>query len=288
MTLDIHLDLETADPDDVMALALLATHPRVCLRSVSIFPGGLDQVGLVRYVLNRLGVAIPIGAAGLDDGKHRVSQFHYRWLGQIENGSPDGSPSEVIQSTLQNHRNVMLVTGAPLRNVAAALDSAGPEWFTSWVCQGGFAGDNVVSEADQLPKFLGRRTCPTYNLNGDPTAAEKLLKSERFQEIRMVAKNVCHGQFFGLEDIARTPRGAHRGLDMLLDGMTTYCERKPEGKALHDVVAAVLAIAPSAATWARGQPYRERGAWGFSPNPDSPIQICTSLNRASFEEALVR
>lgn len=36
----VHFDLETADPDDVMALCILATHPRCDLVGVSVFPGG--------------------------------------------------------------------------------------------------------------------------------------------------------------------------------------------------------------------------------------------------------
>ncbi|WP_294318829.1 hypothetical protein [uncultured Chryseobacterium sp.] len=49
-----HFDLETADPDDAMTSAILATHPRVYLVSVSVHPGGKDQIGFVRKILNIL------------------------------------------------------------------------------------------------------------------------------------------------------------------------------------------------------------------------------------------
>ena len=38
--LPFHFDMETADPDDSMTLAVLATHPKVHLVSVSVHPGG--------------------------------------------------------------------------------------------------------------------------------------------------------------------------------------------------------------------------------------------------------
>jgi len=51
----LHLDIETGDPDDLWTLALMATHPRVNLKTVSVFPGRPDQIGLVRKVLKLVG-----------------------------------------------------------------------------------------------------------------------------------------------------------------------------------------------------------------------------------------
>ena len=68
-------DMETSDPDDVFALALLATHPRSKLVGVTIHPGGLDQVGVVRHILDRLGcTGVPIGVGAPKSAKSRVSQ----------------------------------------------------------------------------------------------------------------------------------------------------------------------------------------------------------------------
>ncbi len=52
--LPFHFDMETADPDDSMTLAVLATHPKVHLVSVSVHPGGTDQIGVVRHILRIL------------------------------------------------------------------------------------------------------------------------------------------------------------------------------------------------------------------------------------------
>src|SRR5690554_4907522 len=108
---NVHLDIETGDPDDVMALCLLATHPKINLCSVSVFPGGLDQVGLVRYVLDLLGLKIPIGANGLLDCKSRVSYFHYKWLGKTPNSKPDGGVVDIITDSLNKFDDITLITG---------------------------------------------------------------------------------------------------------------------------------------------------------------------------------
>lgn len=265
---DIHFDMEMQDPDDVFTLCILATHPRSNLKGVTVFPGGLDQVGLAKHVLRLVGRPdVPVGAAGLDDGKSRVSAFHYNWLGKIDPATPDFTEVELL---LKNSGDTTLVTGAPLRNVKKAFDAWTPAggvreaFYSSWTCQGGFAGDNVVPPEHRLEKFKGRLTCPTFNLGGDRKAAEALLGTHHMPFVNMVSKNVCHGVIFGPGAIERFPSHIHKGLDLLLDGMRYYIKKvNPQGKALHDVIAAGLTINPTAATWASGYPYYEKGEWGF-------------------------
>lgn len=287
---DIHLDIETADPDDILALCLLATHPKSNLKSVTVTPGGLDQVGVVKRILHTaLGKThIPIGANGLDDGKSRVSEFHYKWLGKVDKTKPDGSPTEIIGDTLREP-NQMLVTGAALKNIGAALDLYADRWFTHWTCQGGFAGDNCIKPEYRLDKFKGRVTCPTFNLNGAPKVALRLFEEAPFKEINMVSKNVCHGMFFGKDDILKVERdikenGAnyHTGLILMLEGMAVYCRENPKGKAVHDVLAAVLAVHPEIAEWVVGKPYRSRGEWGFTPMENSHIKIVAHVSHDNF------
>ena len=78
----IHLDIETADPDDLFMLAILANHPLANLQWVSVFPGGKDQVSLVKHVLSLVNRNdVKVFANTLDDSKDRVSTFYNKWLG---------------------------------------------------------------------------------------------------------------------------------------------------------------------------------------------------------------
>ncbi len=256
---DFVLDIETSDPDDAFALCLLTTHPQVNLQAVTVTPGTTDQVGLVKHILKLLGRPdIPVGAGTpkKPDVKH-VSDFHYRWLGPIEPAEPDASAVEILNKFA--HRHSHIVTGGPLTNLYEAYQSwlrdlktgklgfvRWPVFYGAWTCQGGFVGDNLVPEHLILDKFKGRKTCPTFNLNGNPEAAQFLLNPDwggcpAIDSRFLVPKNVCHGVFYTQEVHARIPDGAHSGLDLLKSGMTEYFKRKPEGKALHDVIAAVAA-----------------------------------------------
>ena len=179
----IHFDLECQDPDDVITLAILATHPDVDLVGLSLTPGGTDQVGLVREVLRRLGhKPIPIGADNTRT-KPSVSGFHDKWIGEFS-GTADMSPEDVLD--LSAKLGATLLTGAPLKNMSRV-----PK-FCRWVAQGGFAGDSIVPVEHRLAKFAGRETCPTFNFGGAWQNAQAMLSSDISEKI-LVSKNVCHG-----------------------------------------------------------------------------------------------
>lgn len=56
-------DMETGDPDDVLTLLFLCSRPGVDLRAVTLTPGTAEQVALVRWILQQLGLArVRLGA----------------------------------------------------------------------------------------------------------------------------------------------------------------------------------------------------------------------------------
>lgn len=251
-----HFDMETADPDDSMTLAILATHPKVHLVSVSIHPGGKDQIGFVRHVLRILGREdVRIGSGTPKSSASRVSGFYRSWVGKFENSEADDTAANIMTETLHQFPDCTLLTGAALTNPHALLETG--VFFDRWFCQGGFAGDNIIPKENRLEKFDGKLTCATFNLNGNPLAAEKLL-SISMTERRLISKNVCHAAIFTKKDAEMLVpfRNHNKGLDLFLKAVEL------KEKALHDTVAALLAINPSKAVWAEVIPYRKRGEWG--------------------------
>jgi len=271
----IHFDMETQDPDDVMTLAILATHPNAELVGVSLMPGGRDQVGLVRHVLDRLGKPnVPIGG---DPAyvKPCVSGFHDKWLGK-HSAEPTHYAKDVLLAT--QSCGATLLTGGPLRNFSSVTK------HPRWVGQGGFAGDSVVPKEHRLAKFEGRETCPTFNFNGAPKNALAMLSNPSHGEKLLVSKNVCHGlswdQAFHDRVRALTKRTA--GLDLVFEGMARYLNQNPDGKKLHDPLALTVAIDPEVCTFARVEVYRERGEWGSRLKPGSDTRISIALDRERF------
>jgi pyrimidine-specific ribonucleoside hydrolase len=266
----LHIDIETGDPDDLWTLAFMSTHPKFDLQGVTVYPGGRDQIGLVKKVLQLCGRDdVPVGANVRDDGKARVGKYYFNWLGKIEPCDPDEDVVGVFAQTQGGD----LLTGGPLSNIKAMVGSTNisdVKLFKRWTLQGGYVGCNIQLPEFTIPKFVGLDAVPTFNLNGDPKAAQYLLVSHDncAEEIQMVGKNVCHGFWISKDNSARhtlsqIPKGKHQGLDVMLSGMEKYCEKKPEGKAAHDILAALLHIAPLHGKWVNGSPFRRKGKWGF-------------------------
>lgn len=284
MKIPVHLDMETGDPDDVMTLAVLATHPRADLRSVTLFPGGRDQVALVRKVLGKLGrtdVVIGMGVPKKTGVTYVAHGFYDRWFGKLGEADPDDTALNV----LSKFKGGVLITGAPLTNIHRAFVAGLLRNVTSWTCQGGFVGASLMGDK-VLPKFAGKETCPTWNFGGDRTAATDLLRG--FPRCRipvwMVPKSVCHGVIFDCNEHAHARRRAHAGLDLMLEGMSVYIGLKAHGKPLHDLLAAMLALDPTIGTWTPVTPFTERGEWGC--RPEGPVSALLSIDKERFLTSL--
>ncbi|MEZ4382692.1 MAG: nucleoside hydrolase [Nannocystaceae bacterium] len=286
-------DMETGDPDDFLTLLLLCDHPRVELRGVTITPGTPAQVGLVRRALEwfELADAVPVGAFNLDHGKRCVSAWHERAYGAFPE-SRDAHPGAQLLLELCGPE-VTLVTGAPLKNLGAAITlgeaRGAPFRLGRHVAQGGFAGEGVVPPQLQLAKFRGLEVCPTYNLNGAPKEALAALAHPGIARRRFVSKNVCHGVLYDAELHARVAaaRTRRRSLELIWRGMDAYLARKPEGKKFHDPLAACCAIEPTIGVWAEVELFRRGGRWGARLEPGSTTEIIVDYDRERFIATLL-
>ncbi|MFF5235174.1 nucleoside hydrolase [Dactylosporangium sp. NPDC000521] len=285
--LDVVWDMETGDPDDFLTLLLLAGHPEVNLRAVTVTPGSPAQIGVVRHGLALLGrTDVRIGAFDLAHPKTCVSAWHYRVLGEVA-PSLDAEPGEHVLTEVCDEQTT-LVCGAPLKNLGAAI-AGGRLRLGKLVAQGGFAGEGVVPAGQQLPKFRGRSTCASYNLNGDPRAALAALVYPGIEERWFVSKNVCHGVVYDQDLHDRVGAVAHRNpaLALIHRMMREYLVRHPDGKKLHDPLAACCAIDRSVGTWAQVEIYRTGNEWGARPAPDTHTSIITGYDPQRFLDILL-
>lgn len=278
MKKDIILDMETADPDDVMTLCLAAQHSQINLVAVTVTPGTNEQIGLVKHILNIIGLNIPVGSYRIGYEKQCVSHFHNKWIGKFEEKTPDNEGYKVIQDTVAKFPDVTLLTGAPLKNMSTITDTI---MLSRWVGQGGFAGDNIVPIEYRLPKFDGRITCPTFNFNGDPTTATNMLAAKNILKKYLVSKNVCHGIVYDQEmhEQFAEHKNKSAGLSIVYKGMDLYLKKKPLGKKFHDPLALAVAIDTSVCEFAEVKMYRKKGEWGANPSQDSNTFISINANK---------
>ena len=258
--LNIIFDMETHDPDDFITLLLLLGHPQVNLKAVTITPGSPYQVGLVKMALKWFKTDLPIGAYNIDHPEKCVSSWHEKSYGNIT-PTKKAEPGWKVLSRYCNS-DTTLVTGAPLRNLGRAMDVPGFH-LGRLVAQGGFAGTGVVPWENQLEKFKGLRTCPSFNLNGDPKSALRAIAFDRIGKRLFVSKNVCHGVIYDeeLHGKVKTLKHENLALELIWQGMEVFLENK-YGKKLHDPLAACCAIDPLIGEWAEVELFREKGDWG--------------------------
>jgi pyrimidine-specific ribonucleoside hydrolase len=285
--IDVVWDMETNDPDDFLTLLLLLGHPAVNLKAVTITPGSAHQVGLVRRALDWFGRVIPVGAHNLDHLRTCVSSWHYDTYGD----APPSRDAEPGGEVLLRHcdEQTTLITGAPLKNLGAALRLGGDDFrLGRLVAQGGFAGEGVVPPERQLDKFKGRVTCPTFNLNGDPKSALAALAHPGIGVRRFVSKNVCHGVVYdkAMHERFAAVKDGSRSLGLIWQGMEKYLRGRAEGKAFHDPLAACCAIDESIGTWTEVELYREKGEWGSRLCPGSRTWIITGHDHERFLSVL--
>eukprot|EP01012_Entosiphon_sulcatum_P013482 TRINITY_DN18716_c0_g1_i1.p1 TRINITY_DN18716_c0_g1~~TRINITY_DN18716_c0_g1_i1.p1 ORF type:complete len:636 (+),score=75.28 TRINITY_DN18716_c0_g1_i1:43-1908(+) len=288
---EVIFDMETQDPDDCLTLIWLLAHPQIKLRAVTISPGSMHQVGVVKHVLSRLGKGmIPVGAGNIDHAKACVSAWHYKVFGDIPPCS-DALPAVDVLEQFATTTTTIL-TGGPLRNVAQFLRKNPERMLNRLVIQGGFAGDNIVPPEHRLKKFSGRETCPTWNMNCDPQSALEVLCSPQIGKRFCVSKNVCHGICYSQELQAKLQR-AHRSeaMDIIFEGLAGYRTGeyldqtgRSSGKALHDLLAAAVVLESRVCNFAPVERYRKGNEWGSRPKPDSNTFISISCDEALFHE----
>jgi inosine-uridine nucleoside N-ribohydrolase len=282
-------DMETSDPDDFLTLLLLLGHPRVDLQAVTVTPGSQDQIGVVRTALEWFGRHIPVGSFDITRPNNHVSMWHRNVYGSM----PLSGDAEKASSVLGRWcgEDVILVTGGPLKNVGAAIRAYGLGFKTQMiVCQGGFAGEGVVPTERQLDKFKRLKTCPTFNLNGDPKSAFLVLEHNNFGLRRFVSKNVCHGVYYDSEvhEMVRAIKDKSLSMSLIWKGMGYYLSKNKEGKKFHDPLAACCAIDPSIGEWAEVEIYRDRnGHWGSRLSPGTGTWIITGYDRTKFLKTLM-
>lgn len=280
MPVPVVFDMETRDPDDALTLCLLATHRRVRLSAVTVNPGTPAQLAVVRELLDRLGVEVPIGARYVESPADAISSFHHEWLGPLPPARPDGLAHEILATTLLADPATVLLTGAPLHNLRQLLVRHQDATVRRWVAQGGFAGNNLVPERNRLAKFAGRTTCESFNFGGNKQATLAALESDRVAHRDLVSKNVTHGIAWDADLHARLLSASDPapGVVLAREAMAVFLARRPEGKLLHDPLAACAILDRDAFTWAPVEVTYSQGQWGAAPAPESTTSITLAVD----------
>jgi pyrimidine-specific ribonucleoside hydrolase len=256
------------DPDDFFAICYLVA-AGINIRAITISPGDQDQVAVAKFLCTQLGLNIPVGVADVNRQKSSVGGMHTAMLkkyGFTLRHPSDGQGWAVIRDTMESYPDSELFIIGPPQSVGAYLE--GPwvvhrPFYQIWM-QGGFVGYDVHQHPVKvrLPKFEGKRSVGTFNMNGDVVGTQRILALPGVAR-HFIGKNVCHTIEYDRARHAKVTAvpPQNRAMELLHEGMTMYLA-KHDKKLFHDPAAAVCMLHPEIGTWINGTLFREGSGWG--------------------------
>lgn len=140
--------------------------------------------------------------------------------------------------------------GGPMTNLRE-LFGGKEHLMADVVIQGGFCPYSIATPSIKLEKFVGKESMPTFNFNGDHSAADWMFNTTAFK--RYVGKNVCHAFEFTKEDLWLYDLQSRAGF-LLLDFLQLYFA-KHASKKMHDLLAAMIFRNPTHAMYSITQEY---------------------------------
>jgi pyrimidine-specific ribonucleoside hydrolase len=116
-----------------------------------------------------------------------------------------------------------------------------------------------------------------------------MLTSPQVLQRDLVSKNVCHGIAYDQALHARLlpERTRTAGLDLIVSAMERYLRKRPEGKLLHDPLAACVLLCRDLAELREVEVYRESGKWGSRQASGTGCFITVAIDRERFVRVLL-
>jgi pyrimidine-specific ribonucleoside hydrolase len=262
-TVDLIVETDCGhDPDDFFTLCYLVA-AGVNLRCITVSPGDRDQLAIVRFFCEQVGLDISIGSSKGSE-KYSSGSVHHALLkkyGKSLDGTSDGPGKDMIRETLRRYPATELLIIGPPSNVGRFLAENPGVVIPRSTMQGGFLGYDLHPHARvRLPQFEGKTWMPTFNMNGDRKGTEALLKA-KVNTRQFCGKNVCHTILYDRAIFEAMSRPKNRASELFLEAMALLLD-KHEEKKFHDPVAAVCHLHSEIGTWVRGRVQKIEAGWG--------------------------
>lgn len=235
---NVIFDMETGDPDDLITLLMLLKNPEINLKAITCYEGSPVQIGLIEHVVALSGKTIPI--SGWNSEIKDLSPYYKEVVGDWKPALSKITPVELLFNELTD--DTFILTGAPLTNIAAFLNSHPDKFISHMTTQGGYLG-NLVPEEKRLEKFKNRTSIRTYNLTNDTDAFNTVNYSKKIKDLTYVTKDLCHG-FLYTPEIHEQINFKNDEVSQLLSKALGFYANKKVAKAMHDPLAMLFMLYP--------------------------------------------
>jgi len=249
------------DPDDFFTLCHLVT-AGVNIKAILISPGDPEQVRLVRFFCDQVGLDIPIGVGKLDRYKRWKLGVHTELLERYkypDNTKHDGFSGDIATDILKNNDPDIFIIG-PAKGIGSFLKDNPDFEGSKATMQGGFVGYHLYPPKIRLEKFEDRVWVPTFNLNGDRKGGMRFIDS-KIKRKQFVSKNICHTVVYDRDKYNKMNTPRDRASELYMETMHLYLSKHNEKK-FHDPCAAVCHMHPEVGTWIRGKICKMESGWG--------------------------
>jgi len=308
----VFVDIETSDPDDVIALIYLLGVDHIEIIGVTIHPGSQAQIDLIKFILSKFNKDhIPVGSYNYNH-KFKLSPWYTRALGDIPKSEPCNINGGELMFRLCGE-DTILFTAGPNKNLGEAM-KLGTLNLKAWYPQGGFAGDNVVPNEYILDKFKGKIICPTSNFDGSKKESLSAIQSPNIKVKYACSKNVCHNVIYDkkihkiikqyVDEHQDKNSDKYKSIELIYDAMNKgyfekkqnkeYFEKKQNktnlknrgignfGKKMHDVLPAVCMSDLSVCEWKEVDMFYETKGWGCNLKDGTNVFISINYDEVKF------
>lgn len=271
------------DPDDYFALCYLHS-AGYDIKSVLVTIGHPYQVAIVKMFCKQVGLDIPIGVARIEtqEAKEDIG-FHNSVLkkyGFPTSAKADGLGKDLIGDILKANKDCEIFVCGPPKNLGAYVKANPNVNLPKITFQGGFLGYSLHDfKVQQLPKFVGKLTAPTFNLNGAKNEVLDIVGNPNVESMQFVSKNVCHTVIYDKARHAfmKEVPPKNRADELFMEGMDIYLSKHSEKK-FHDPTAACVMKHPEIANWVKGKIYNARGEWGTMPDESANSRTIAAID----------
>jgi pyrimidine-specific ribonucleoside hydrolase len=260
------------DPDDFFTLCYLVS-AGVNIKGILITPGDPEQVRLVRFFCDQVGLDIPIGVGKLDRYKRWNLGMHTELLEKYkypDNIKHDGFGGDIAADILKKDPCDLLIIG-PAKSIGAFYRDNPDFELDKATMQGGFVGYHLYAPQKRLEKFEGKTWVPTFNLNGDRKGGLRFIDA-KIKRRQFVSKNICHTVLYTGDTYKRMEAPRDRASELFMEAMGIYLSKHPDKK-FHDPCAAACHLHPEIATWIRGKIQKMDAGWGAVADEDGDYLV---------------
>lgn len=286
------LDLELrADIDDLITLIFALENKKFSVEVISIHNPSINELNLLEGVFSKYKYYPIVVINGKITYYNESRDIHSSTLNLCKNYTFKIIPIQKYLETISKEylESLIYFAGGSLNTFSKILDK---NINMNAYIQGGYAGESVVGKDNVLEKFKGREQVPSWNMNLDLEATNKIVNS-KIGNFKFISKNICHSSFVNLSNLTNKNSFVYEVLKNYFTNGNAYepyiskdiSKNNLKGKCMHDVLAFFAITHPNLIKFKNVdliEIKKERSAWKSILNENSNKQISISYDYNEF------